>query len=64
VLVSLVWIVDICNCSSVEIVDEFHCLGDMWNGDVDAAVTTRIAVVGLNSGHPASYLAAEDVSLL
>ena len=47
--------------SSVDIVDEYCCLGD---GDADGAVTARIHSGWFTFRSRASFLTAKDVSLL
>ena len=58
--------VDIVDGSSVEIVDVFCCLGDMFSvdGDVDAAVTSRICSGWFKFQSLTSFLTAKDVSLM
>jgi len=58
--------VDIDDGSSVEIVNEFCCLGDTLSvdGDADAAVTNRIHSGWFKFRSLASFLTGKHVSLL
>jgi len=55
---------DIGEDSSVEIVNEFCCLGVLLSvdGDADAAVTARICTGWFQFGSLASFLTAKDIS--
>jgi len=58
--------VDVVDCSSVEIVDEFCYPGDVLSvdGDADAAVIARIHSGWFKFRSPASFLTDKDVSFL
>ena len=58
--------VNIDDCSSIEIVDEFCYLGDMLSvdGDAEAAVTARIRMGWFKFWSLASFLTAKDISVL